>query len=62
MLEVEARRFLLRALEQPEALLQHARTEAAAIIPRMAYGYTIDRRRGGGARDPLVAAADLALA
>ncbi|KAK7756776.1 hypothetical protein SLS62_001219 [Diatrype stigma] len=61
LLEVEARRFLLRALEQPDALLQHARTEAGAIILQMAYGYTVDPR-GGGARDPLVAGADRALA
>lgn len=59
-LEVEARRFLLRAVEAPTDLRQHARTEAGAIILKMAYGYTIDPR-GGGARDPLVTSADRAI-
>lgn len=56
--EVEAHRFLLRVLEKPETLLEHVRTEAGAIILKMAYGYTIQPH----GTDPLVAIADLALA
>lgn len=55
--EVEVHRFLLRLLEQPEGLLAHIRTEAGAIILKLAYGYTIEPHE----QDPLVDLADRAL-
>ncbi|KAI7776161.1 hypothetical protein LA080_005783 [Diaporthe eres] len=55
--EVEVHRFLLRVLNNPTKLLDHIRTEAGAIILKMAYGYTIEPHK----RDPLVDVADAAL-
>ncbi|RYP09137.1 hypothetical protein DL765_008562 [Monosporascus sp. GIB2] len=55
--ELEAHRFLLRVLRTPDRLLQHVRTEAGAIILKMAYGYTIEPHE----EDPLVSIADRAL-
>ncbi|RYP13071.1 hypothetical protein DL767_010944 [Monosporascus sp. MG133] len=55
--ELEANRFLLRVLRTPDRLLQHVRTEAGAIILKMAYGYTIEPHD----EDPLVNIADRAL-
>ncbi|KXT15288.1 hypothetical protein AC579_4855 [Pseudocercospora musae] len=49
--EVETERFLLRVLETPDELLQHVRTEAGAIILKVAYGYSIIPR----GPDPMVA-------
>ena len=49
--EVETDRFLLRVLESPNELLQHVRTEAGAIILKVAYGYSIIPR----GPDPMVA-------
>ncbi|RHZ47488.1 cytochrome P450 [Aspergillus thermomutatus] len=40
--EVEVRRFLLRVLNNPDGLIQHIRTEAGAVILKIAYGYTIE--------------------
>lgn len=50
--ELEARRFLLHLLEEPEPgkLRKHIRTEAGAIALKIAYGYSIDTSRP----DPLV--------
>jgi len=48
--EIESRRFLLRALEKPNDLIQHIKTEAAAIILKIIYGYTIEPNGS----DPLV--------
>ncbi|PYH90324.1 cytochrome P450 [Aspergillus ellipticus CBS 707.79] len=48
--EVEVRRFLLRILRNPGDLLQHIRTEAGAVILKIAYGYTIEPHTN----DPLV--------
>ncbi|KAE8155236.1 cytochrome P450 [Aspergillus avenaceus] len=48
--EVETRRFLLRVLQSPDDLIQHIRTEAGAVILKIAYGYTIEPH----GRDPLV--------
>ncbi|EAU32059.1 conserved hypothetical protein [Aspergillus terreus NIH2624] len=47
---VEIRRFLLRVLDKPNDLLQHIRTEAGAVILKIAYGYTIEPH----GRDPLI--------
>ncbi|KAI5360195.1 putative cytochrome P450 [Septoria linicola] len=55
--EVEVSRFLLRVLEQPDQLLQHVRTEAGAIILKLAYGYDIEPHK----EDPLVKLAEEAL-
>ncbi|PYH48073.1 cytochrome P450 [Aspergillus saccharolyticus JOP 1030-1] len=48
--EMEVRRFLKRMLDRPEDLIQHIRTEAGAVILKIAYGYTIEPH----GRDPLV--------
>lgn len=50
--EIEARRFLLRVLREPEPekLRNHIRTEAGAIILKVSYGYTIEPR----GPDPLI--------
>ncbi|KAF2124167.1 cytochrome P450 [Dothidotthia symphoricarpi CBS 119687] len=47
--EVEAAHFLLNMLESPEALFDHIRMEAGAVILKIAYGYTTKR-----GTDPLV--------
>lgn len=57
LIEVEVHRFLLRVLNKPADLLDHIRTEAGAIILKMAYGYTIEPHN----RDPLVDIADEAI-
>ncbi|KAK2000491.1 cytochrome P450 [Colletotrichum falcatum] len=41
--DVESRRFLLRILNTPENLMTHSKTEAAAIILKIVYGYSIER-------------------
>ncbi|KAJ5388935.1 O-methylsterigmatocystin oxidoreductase [Penicillium cataractarum] len=48
--EVEVRRFLLRVLDCPEAILSHLKSEASAIILKMTYGYSIQPTDS----DPLV--------
>ncbi|OJJ81483.1 cytochrome P450 monooxygenase fmaG [Aspergillus glaucus CBS 516.65] len=48
--EVEIRRFLLRVLHHPEDLVQHIRTEAGAVILKIAYGYAVEPH----GREPLV--------
>ncbi|KJZ68017.1 hypothetical protein HIM_12592 [Hirsutella minnesotensis 3608] len=50
ILEVEARRFLLRVLKEPENLIKHVRAEAGAVILGVTYGYSI----GANTADPLV--------
>ncbi|PYH83308.1 cytochrome P450 [Aspergillus uvarum CBS 121591] len=55
--EVEVRRFLMRVLDRPEDLVQHIRTEAGAVILKIAYGYTIEPH----GRDPLVDLANEAM-
>ncbi|KAK7983339.1 hypothetical protein PG989_010741 [Apiospora arundinis] len=57
MQETEVRRFLLRVLERPEALRDHIRTEAGAIILKVGYGYEIEPHK----EDPLVKLADEAM-
>jgi hypothetical protein len=52
--DIEVRRFLLRVLEKPKDLFRHIRTEAGAIILRIAYGYAIEAHK----EDPLVKIAD----
>ncbi|KAL6867809.1 cytochrome P450 [Trichoderma novae-zelandiae] len=48
--DVESRRFLWRILREPDHLFTHIRTEAAAIILQLTYGYTIELEKP----DPLV--------
>ncbi|RAL13437.1 cytochrome P450 [Aspergillus homomorphus CBS 101889] len=55
--EVEVRRFLMRVLDYPEDLIQHIRTEAGAVILKIAYGYTTEPH----GRDPLVDLANEAM-
>ncbi|RYO97634.1 hypothetical protein DL764_007271 [Monosporascus ibericus] len=55
--ELEAHRLLLRVLRAPDRLLDHVRTEAGAIILKMAYGYTVEPHK----EDPLVSIADKGL-
>ena len=55
--EQEVGRCLLRILQKPQDFVDHLRTEAGAIILKIAYGYTIDAHRP----DPLVVLADEAL-
>ncbi|KAL4798677.1 cytochrome P450 [Aspergillus venezuelensis] len=57
--DIEVRRFLLRVLNGPSQLAQHARKLAGAVILKITYGYEIDQ--GDGADDPLVDIADTAL-
>jgi hypothetical protein len=47
---IEVRRFLLRVMEQPDELLEHIKSEAGAIIVKIAYGYTMEPH----GRDPLI--------
>ncbi|KAI0535326.1 cytochrome protein [Xylaria digitata] len=56
--ETEAHRFLFRLLQQPELFLNHIRTESAAIILKMTYGYTVEPHKP----DPLVELADVSMA
>ncbi|KAJ9640652.1 hypothetical protein H2204_003281 [Knufia peltigerae] len=55
--EQEVGRCLLRTLQRPQNFVDHIRTEAGAIILKIAYGYTIEPHRA----DPLVTLADEAL-
>ncbi|KAI1629033.1 cytochrome P450 [Exophiala viscosa] len=55
--EQEVAHCLLRILQTPQDLIKHIRTEAGAIILKIAYGYTIEPHRP----DPLVSLADEAL-
>jgi len=55
--DTEVRRFLWRTLEKPKDLFQHIRTEAGAVILRIAYGYVIEPHK----KDPLIQLADEAL-
>ncbi|KAL7914398.1 cytochrome P450 [Trichoderma velutinum] len=48
--DVEVKRFLLRVLNKPDDLFKHIRSEAAAIILKVTYGYTIELYKP----DPLV--------
>ncbi|GAW21489.1 hypothetical protein ANO14919_110100 [Xylariales sp. No.14919] len=56
--EMEAHRFLFRILQEPDLFLQHLRTEAAAIILKATYGYTVEPHKP----DPLVELADTSMA
>ncbi|QYT01221.1 Cytochrome P450 oxidoreductase OrdA-like protein [Trichoderma simmonsii] len=47
--DVESRRLLKRAMDDPKNLIKHFRTEAAAIILKTVYGYSIEQH----AVDPL---------
>ncbi|KAI1308260.1 cytochrome protein [Xylaria venustula] len=53
----EVHRFLFRVLRQPESLVNHIKTEAAAIILKIVYGYTVDPHKP----DPLVELVDEAM-
>ncbi|KNG82926.1 O-methylsterigmatocystin oxidoreductase [Aspergillus nomiae NRRL 13137] len=55
--DVEVRRFLLRVLRKPDDLIQHIRTEAGAVILKIAYGYNIEPN----GPDPLVDLANEAM-
>lgn len=55
--EVEVSRFLSRVLDRPDELLQHVRTEAAATILKLAYGYDIEPHK----EDPLAKLAEDAM-
>ncbi|KAL7817795.1 cytochrome P450 [Trichoderma gracile] len=48
--DVESKRFLWRVLNNPDQLFQHIKTEAAAIILQITYGYEIELEKP----DPLV--------
>ncbi|GLA93934.1 hypothetical protein AtubIFM57143_000787 [Aspergillus tubingensis] len=52
--DIEARRFLLRALQSPERLVDHIRSQTGATILKIVYGYTTQPH----GRDPLVDLAD----
>ncbi|KAI1348904.1 cytochrome protein [Xylaria sp. FL0043] len=52
--DVEVHRFLFRTLREPDSLLKHIRTEAAAIILKIVYGYTVESHKP----DPLVELVD----
>lgn len=54
---MEARRFLLRVLDDPYRLEEHIRTEAGAIILKLCYGYTVEPKGS----DPLIELADRAM-
>lgn len=54
LIEVEARRFLLRVLSNPSKLQKHVQTSTGAVILRITYGYAIEP----SGRDPLHALAD----
>ncbi|KAG6042652.1 hypothetical protein E4U17_001285 [Claviceps sp. LM77 group G4] len=55
--DVESRRLLLRALDDPERLMEHIKTEASAIILKIVYGYTIEPHKV----DPLVSLIERAM-
>ncbi|KAG5938821.1 hypothetical protein E4U53_007933 [Claviceps sorghi] len=48
--DVESKRLLLRAMNDPVRLIDHIKTEAAAIILKIVYGYSIESHKV----DPLV--------
>ncbi|OCB91350.1 cytochrome P450 oxidoreductase [Sanghuangporus baumii] len=54
LIEVEAKRFLLRVLNDPTKLQKHVQTSTGAVILRITYGYAIEP----SGRDPLHALAD----
>ncbi|KAI0517762.1 cytochrome protein [Xylaria bambusicola] len=55
--EKEAHRFLFRVLQKPDLLFDHIKVEAAAIILKMVYGYTVEPHKP----DPLVQVVDEAM-
>ncbi|KAI0911289.1 cytochrome protein [Ustulina deusta] len=55
--DIEVHRFLFRVLQEPELFLDHIRTEAAAIILKIVYGYTVEPHTP----DPLVGLVDTAM-
>ncbi|KAI1175969.1 cytochrome protein [Nemania sp. FL0916] len=55
--EIEAHRLLFRVLRKPDLLLDHLKVEAAAIILKLVYGYTIDPH----GPDPLVQCVETAM-
>ncbi|KAG5987814.1 hypothetical protein E4U52_007200 [Claviceps spartinae] len=55
--DVESRRLLLRALDDPERLMEHIKTEASAIILKIVYDYTIEPHKV----DPLVSLIERAM-
>ncbi|KAG5967829.1 hypothetical protein E4U56_000649 [Claviceps arundinis] len=55
--DVESRRLLLRALDDPEHLMEHIKTEASAIILKIVYDYTIEPHKA----DPLVSLIERAM-
>lgn len=50
LLEASTHHFLLRLLKQPDDFLQHIRNEVAALVLKLAYGYTV----ADNETDPLV--------
>ncbi|QYS93071.1 hypothetical protein H0G86_000461 [Trichoderma simmonsii] len=40
--EIESKRFLMRIFKEPESLFQHIKTEAAATILKIVYGYSVE--------------------
>ncbi|KAL7790345.1 cytochrome P450 [Trichoderma ceciliae] len=56
--DIESKRFLLRVLIDPLSLFEHIRTEAAAIILKLTYSYTIELYKP----DPLVKLIDQVMA
>ncbi|KAI1202017.1 cytochrome protein [Nemania serpens] len=56
--EKESHRFLFRVLQEPDLLFDHLKVEAAAIILKIVYGYTVDPHEP----DPLVQVVDAAMA
>ncbi|GAW20575.1 hypothetical protein ANO14919_100830 [Xylariales sp. No.14919] len=55
--EKETHRLLFRVLQKPDLLFDHIKVEAAAIILKIVYGYTVDPHK----HDPLVQLADEAM-
>ncbi|KAI0521821.1 cytochrome protein [Xylaria bambusicola] len=55
--DVEVHRFLFRTLQEPERFLEHIKTEAAAFILKLIYGYTVEPHKP----DPLVELVDEAM-
>ncbi|KEY72664.1 hypothetical protein S7711_09162 [Stachybotrys chartarum IBT 7711] len=47
---VEVGHLLMRMLEEPQKLMEHLQNEAGAIILKMTYGYSVEKKR----TDPLV--------
>ncbi|OJJ46795.1 hypothetical protein ASPZODRAFT_97356 [Penicilliopsis zonata CBS 506.65] len=55
--KAEAARFLMRVLNAPEKLRQHIQKEAAAVVLKIGYGYTVEPH----GEDPLVILANKAM-